>query len=171
MSILYAIQNLHNSILDKIMIFLSTLGDNGYIWIAMAVLLLAVKEYKKCSFAILLSLIFSLLICNVLLKNMIVRSRPCWEDPSIILLISIPKDFSFPSGHTSSSFAAATVLYYNNKKIGIIAYILAALIAFSRLYLFVHYPSDILGGIFTGIISALFAIKIINFYSSKRVST
>ncbi|MDR0812754.1 MAG: phosphatase PAP2 family protein [Oscillospiraceae bacterium] len=107
------------------------------------------------------ALIIGLLVGNLILKNVFARVRP-YEvlEPVGGLLIARQHDFSFPSGHTLHSFAGATVLFYLNRKLGIAAFILAALIAFSRLYLFVHWPSDILGGIIVGVLSAIAAINL-----------
>ena len=83
-------------------------------------------------------------------ENLIARPRPCWLDDSVKLLIPIPTDYSSPSGHTLSSVIGATVLTKTNRRFGWAAIPLAAIIAFSRLYLFVHYPSDILAGAVLG---------------------
>ena len=85
-----------------------------------------------------------------------------------ILLIKAPKDYSFPSGHTMASFAAATVLIYMNRKVGIVAMVLTVLIAFSRLYLYVHYPTDVLGGIITGAIAGYIGYKLTFIVQSKH---
>jgi undecaprenyl-diphosphatase len=90
------------------------------------------------------------------------RIRPCDINTAISLLISRPLDYSFPSGHTMSSFAAAMVLFLTNKKIGIPALILAAFISLSRLYLYVHFPTDVLAGAVLGILFAHLSIKIID---------
>lgn len=91
------------------------------------------------------------LIGNLLLKNLIVRPRPCWLQPDVPLLIAVPKDFSFPSGHTLASVIAAATLARTHRKFGWIAIPVAALIAFSRLYLFVHFPSDVLASVLLGL--------------------
>ena len=101
-----------------------------------------------------------LLITNLILKNAVQRIRPCDLNAAVELLIERPHDWSFPSGHTTSSFAAAAALLYANKKMGIPALILASLIAFSRLYLYVHFPTDILAGILIGVACALLVIYI-----------
>ena len=145
--ILYAINNLHNPILDKIMIGITMLGDAGIFWIILAIGLIFTKKTRKCGILMLLSMIMGLILGNGILKNIIARSRPCWIDPSIRLLISNPEDFSFPSGHTLASFEAAIMIFLHNKKWGTVALVIATLISFSRLYLFVHFPTDILGGI------------------------
>ena len=160
--LLYAIQNLHNPILDKIMVGITSLGNAGLIWIAIAVFLLLIKKTRKCGALMLVSMILGLLIGNGILKNLIARERPCWINSNIPLLIPNPLDYSFPSGHTASSFTAAVVLGYYFKGWRYIFYIFASLIAFSRLYLFVHYPSDILAGVLLGVVSGLLTIKLIN---------
>ena len=156
--LLQLIQQMHNDILDKIMIFITSLGDGGGIWILLALVLLLFKKTRRCGATVLVALIFQLLLGNILLKNIFARLRPFYDYPTVKLLIDKPGGFSFPSGHTFSSFAAAASVLLYNKKIGIPAIMLASLIAFSRLYLFVHYPTDILAGIFFGILVA-FAAK------------
>lgn len=151
-SVLHWIQNtLTNPILDHIMPGISWLGNNGMIWILTGILLLFTKKYRSCGLVLLIGLALGGIVGNLFLKNMIERQRPCWLDPSVMLLIPNPSDYSFPSGHTLSSVIAATILTLYNKKIGYIAIPLAVLIACSRLYLYVHFPSDILGGIILGI--------------------
>ena len=108
----------------------------------------------------LFSIIIGFLVGNVALKNIFERQRPCWIDPSVPLLVHVPSDFSFPSGHSMASFAGATAIYLNHKTWGIPALVLAALIGFSRLYLFVHFPTDVLAGTLVGILSALAVRKI-----------
>lgn len=90
-------------------------------------------------------------IGNLILKNLVARSRPFFFNTAVDLLISVPTDYSFPSGHTMSSFTAAVILYHADKRLGIPALILAFLIAFSRLYLYVHFPSDVIAGALIGI--------------------
>lgn len=153
--ILYAINNIHNPILDKIMVTLTTLGDAGIIWIIVAFILMCIKKTRKCGVLILLALVTGLILGNGILKNLIARSRPCWIDKSIPLLIPNPHDYSFPSGHTLASFEAAIMIFLHNKKWGILAIIIATFISFSRMYLFVHFPTDILGGIILGAIISI----------------
>ena len=153
--ILYAIKNLHNPILDKLMVAITSLGNAGLIWIAVAVFLLFIKKTRKCGILMLISMCLGLVLGNGILKNLIARDRPCWIDTNIPLLIPNPLDFSFPSGHTLASFEAAVMIFLHNKKWGSISFILAILISFSRMYLFVHFPTDILGGIVLGTLISL----------------
>lgn len=140
--------HLRCAFLDILMPFLSTLGAHGEIWILWALVLCCLKKYRKEGICILIGLLLGLLLGNLFLKNLIARPRPCWLNPEVPLLVSVPEDFSFPSGHTLSSFIAAFLLTKTNRKLGYGAIPLACLMAFSRLYLYVHFPTDILGGIF-----------------------
>ena len=148
--------NLWNPVLDFLMPIITALGDEGIFWIACAVVLLLIPKYRKTGLAVGAALLMGLLICNGILKLWVARPRPydfqfAQFGNEIRLLIEAQHDFSFPSGHTIASFEAATVLMIHNKKLGIPAMILAVLIAFSRLYLYVHYPTDVLASVVLGI--------------------
>ncbi len=160
--VLYMIQEqFKHPILDVLMVWLTKLGDAGFIWILVAFILLCLKTYRPYGYVLSASLISTFIVGNLVLKNLVARPRPCWVDPSVKLLIEMPHDYSFPSGHTMSSFAAATVLYALNRTLGIIAFVLAALISFSRLYLFVHYPTDILAGLVIGVGLSLICLHVL----------
>ena len=153
--------------LDGLMPAVTHLGDGGILWIAIAVILLCFPKYRRTGFAMGAALLMGLLICNLWLKPAVARLRPfdyqlqCYGR-LIPLLIEAPKDFSFPSGHTIASFEAATVLLIRHKKWGVIAMVLAVLIAFSRLYLYVHYPTDVLASVVLGIGIAFAANYLVN---------
>lgn len=168
LSILYAINGLHNVVLDKIMTVITTLGDAGIIWILIAIVLLFNKKTRKCGFLMAISMLLGIIIGNLFLKNLIARPRPFSLDGTIQLLIKTPSDYSFPSGHTLASFEAAVIIFLHNKKWGIPALVLAALIAFSRMYLFVHYPTDILGGVILGTLIAVTVFYGYENYKNKR---
>lgn len=153
--ILYAINNLHNPILDKIMVAITTLGDAGIFWIILAIVLIFIKKTRRCGILMLLSMVAGLIVGNGVLKNVIARSRPCWINPNIPLLIPNPDDFSFPSGHTLASFESAIMIFLHNKRWGAVALIIATLISFSRLYLFVHFPTDVLGAILLAVVISI----------------
>ncbi len=142
--------------LDLVMPWITVLGDSGLVWIAIAVVLLFFPKTRKTGLAMGAALILGLLVCNVTLKPLVGRIRPYDYVPehygtTIQLLIEAQHDFSFPSGHTIASFEGATVLLLYNKKAGIAAMVLACLIAFSRLYLYVHYPTDVIASVILGV--------------------
>ena len=153
--ILNWLQGLHTPILDKIMCFITHLGDAGIIWILMTIVMLLIPKTRKSGVVMAAALVVDVLLCNVVLKNLVARVRPYDVNTAVQVLVSKPKDFSFPSGHTAASFASVAALYLaGEKKLWKVALVLAILIAFSRMYLYVHYPTDILGGIIFGILSA-----------------
>lgn len=157
-SILHFIRDaLHCGVLDYVMPRLTLLGNGGIIWIIAAVAMVVSKKYRKHGVILLLGLLLGLLVGNVALKNIVERERPCWSE-SVQLLISNPKDYSFPSGHTLSSVIAAFVITSADKRFGFIAVPLASLIAFSRLYLYVHFPSDVIAAAVLGVLIGWFTV-------------
>ena len=139
--------------------FITTSGNSGLIWIVFTCFLLAFKKTRKVGVMSAVSLIFSLIFTNLLIKPLVARTRPYELIQGLVLLIEKPHDFSFPSGHSSAAFAAAWVMFRNlPKKIGIPAVIYASLMAFSRLYFAVHYPTDVLAGVIFGILYAQVAM-------------
>lgn len=150
------------------MTFITRLGNGGIIWILIALLLLfnKDKERKRLAFTIFLALIIEVILGSMILKPIFKRSRPCWL-VNLPLLIKNPRDYSFPSGHSASSFAASYVIYKYKKSWGILSFVLATLIGFSRLYHFVHFPTDVLGGIILGIGSAEISLKILRRIQDK----
>lgn len=152
-------QHLRTDMLTPLMKFVTFLGNGGWFWILCAVVLLAIPKTRKTGYAAVLSLIFGVIVTNLLLKNIVARPRPFAEIEALIPLIAKPTDFSFPSGHTTASFAVALVmLRMLPKKIGIPAVVLAALVAFSRLYLGVHYPTDVLAGFVVALVGSSLAV-------------
>lgn len=138
----------------------SRLGDCGFIWIVAGVVLLLFAATRRAGASILTALLLGYLVCNVTLKPLVERLRPC-DIVENMALIACPSDFSFPSGHTTSAFAAATALFLVHRRYGFAALLFAALMAFSRLYLFVHFPTDILIGAVIGILCAWGAVAIV----------
>ena len=153
--LLYQLQELRQPIIDRILTFISTLGNGGVIWILAALVLLAIKRYRKIGWQVALSMLLTVIIGNLILKNLVARDRPCWIDPDVALLVRNPWDYSFPSGHAMNGFAASVAMLINDKRLGIPAVLFAAVIAFSRLYLFVHFPTDVLAGILLGTVDAV----------------
>lgn len=134
---------------------ITMLGDSGWFWIVLSIVLMIPRQTRWIGITSLTALVIGALITNVTLKNLVARTRPYEVIEELLLLIEKQSDFSFPSGHTCASFAAAGVYWrMMPKKYGIPLMILAALIAFSRLYVGVHYPSDVLAGLVIGLFAA-----------------
>lgn len=146
------IQTLRTPFGDACMMFFSRLGNAGMIWILLMCLLLMIPRTRKYGVILAISLCLDVIVCNLLLKNIVCRIRPCDVNASIQLLIARPTDYSFPSGHTAAAFASVSALYFaGDKRIWKVCLPFAILIAFSRMYLYVHFPTDILGGVIVGI--------------------
>lgn len=147
-NILFWIQNLiRNDVFDVIIPFYTSLGEDGIIWIAFGLILLIPKKYRKTGIMVLAALLVMLVVNNIVLKNLIARPRPCWTYPEMVQLVHNPSSYSFPSGHTTSAFAVAFTVFSQHKKLGKVIIVMAAIMAFTRLYVFVHFPTDIYGGI------------------------
>ena len=162
LNILDWFQTLHTPFLDKLMVFITSLGNAGIIWIVMTIVFLLIPKMRKTGAVMAAALIIDLLLCNVILKNLVARTRPYDVNTGVQLLVSRLHDYSFPSGHTAAAFASVTALYLaGEKKLWKLALALGCVIAFSRMYLYVHYPTDILGGVIIGILSGVLGYKII----------
>ena len=148
--ILYTLQELRTPLVDGLMVFITSLGDHGWFWILMGVLLFSFPRTRILGGCMLISIAAGFLLGNVMLKNIAARQRPCWLDPSVELLVPVPKDFSFPSGHSLVSFEGAVCIFLFNRKWGIPALML---------YLFVHFPTDVLAGIVMGTVIAWSVVR------------
>lgn len=168
LQILHTLQDLHAGWLNPVMILLSALGNAGLIWIALSIVLAIPKRTRLCAFTMMGAMALSFLLGNVLIKNLVARPRPFAVDASVTLLIPQPGEYSFPSGHTLNGFTAATVIFLYYKRTGILALLFAGAIAFSRMYLFVHYPTDILAGMLLGITDAVVTYFIVKAIMKKR---
>lgn len=146
--------HLRCGVLDHLMPIITFLGNGGWFWIALTLLGFISNRTKKYAHVSAVALILCLICGNLILKPLIARVRPFDINTAVQLVLSAPTDFSFPSGHTQASFATAVSIFLWNRKWGIPALVLAALIAFSRMYLYVHYPTDVLAGILFGVLFA-----------------
>ena len=155
--------NMRSSMMDKVMPLITSLGNGLTIWMLIGVILIINKKYRRHGIMIIISLILCVIVGNLSLKPLVARVRPFNATPLLdVLLIKPPTDFSFPSGHAMSSFAAGVVIFYMKKNIGIFVLFLSFIIGFSRLYLYVHYPSDVFCGMVIGILLGVSSIIIFN---------
>ena len=160
-------ENLTHPILDMVMKFITFFANGGWFWIVVGVTLLFFKKTRKIGITLCLALLLNLILCNLTLKPLVARTRPYNLQEGISLIIKTPSEFSFPSGHASVSFSGAFAIFSHNKKYGAFALVFASLIAFSRLYLFVHYPTDILGGMAVGAVCATVSYFTVKYISEK----
>ncbi len=168
--------NLWCDALDVLMPMITVLGDAGLFWIAASLVLLCIPKYRKAGLGMAISLLIGVVLCNIILKPLVGRIRPYdyqfkYFGKTVELLVATPHDFSFPSGHTIASFEAAVALTIRHKKLGAAALVLAALIAFSRMYLYVHYPTDVLASVILGtaiaFLGCFLAEKLYGFLAKK----
>ncbi|MBP5311313.1 MAG: phosphatase PAP2 family protein [Clostridia bacterium] len=152
-----------NPVLDTFFKYFTLLGE-PVVFVVFCALLLFPKRTRKIGIQTMLALIIGVLIGNLILKNALARPRPYTQPGALIdaahLLIKQPSDYSFPSGHTLAAFNAALILFYNKKGWGALALFGAAALAFSRMYVFVHYPTDLLGGFLIAVFSSLISFSV-----------
>lgn len=182
LGILDWIQTLHTPFLDTFMSAFTKLGDAGIIWILLTLVLLLFPKTRKTGLVLMAALLVDVILCNGILKNLVARTRPFDVNTAVSLLVAKPHDFSFPSGHTAASFASIAALYLVNRDgtrrgapvrltniLWKAALVVGCLLAFSRLYLYVHFPTDILGGILVGILSGYLGYQICIRLESRRM--
>lgn len=163
-SILLWIHENLRGFMDGFWIHLTSLADKGRFWILVGVVLLLFKKTRTAGLTVLIALLLDHIMTNLILKDLFARPRPYTVDPAIVTLIKPLRSYSFPSGHTSVSFSAAFVLCrMTSKKLWIPAVVLAAMIGFSRMYVGVHYPTDVLGGIAVSLIASTAAYYLVQF--------
>ncbi|MDO5519296.1 MAG: phosphatase PAP2 family protein [bacterium] len=168
--LLWIQEYVRNDVLTPVFKFITHLGDSGMIWIVLSLLLLISRKTRKVGLASLLALLFSLLVNNGILKNLVARTRPYDVVNGLQLLIERQTDFSFPSGHTGSSFAAAVVMFHAlPRKYGVPALVLAFLIALSRLYVGVHYPTDVIFAACSGTVLGILAYRVTDVFWDRVV--
>ncbi len=151
--------HLSNPVMDFLMPIISAVCNHGEIWIAASIIMMFFQKTRKAGISVAFALILGFLIGNMTIKPLVARIRP-YELAQASLLVSAPTDYSFPSGHTLASFGSAFAIFMNYRKVGVYAIILASIIAFSRLYLYVHYPTDILVSVILGYVFAVVTTKL-----------
>ena len=166
--LLFIQEHLRTPALDGAMRFITHLGDTGAIWIVFTLLMLFIPRTRKAGIVCAAALVANLVLTNIALKNIIQRIRPYDVMNSLKILVEAEHDFSFPSGHTAASFACAWAMRRTlPKKFWIPAIILAALISLSRLYVGVHYPTDVIAGVIAGVFAAEISFRALRKYALK----
>lgn len=169
LNILDFIQKIRTPLGDVLMCTITKLGNVGILWILLTLTLLLIPKMRKTGIILATALVIDVILCNGILKNIVARTRPFDINTSIALIIEKPLDFSFPSGHTAASFAAVSALYFSGaKKLWKISFGIACLIAFSRMYLYVHYPTDILGGMIVGGFAGYIGYRLCHLFWEKN---
>lgn len=163
-AILDALQGIHNTFLNYFFAVFTYLGEAGILWIVLTFALLFYKNTSRLGLITMTGLLSEGLFNELIIKNIVRRPRPFKIHPYVDTFVVRPNSYSFPSGHTCLAFAAATMLFLYNKKWGIAAYITAVLIAFSRNYFYIHYPTDVIAGMLEGIL-----IGVVNTFVMNKI--
>ena len=167
--LLWLQEHVRSEVLTVLMRFITSLGDIGFIWILIGLVLALKKKYRTTGFLVLAALLLEWLLVNCVIKELVMRIRPFEAHEALKALISHPDSFSFPSGHTGSSFAAASVMWKRlPRRFSVPCLLLAVLIAFSRLYVGVHYPTDVLAGAVIGVLIGLTCCRIWDARETRR---
>lgn len=160
-------ENLTNPFLDTVMPYITSLARHGEFWILLALILLCFKKTRKAGIAMGIAMALGFLVGNMGLKNIIARTRP-YDMVEVEVLVKHLSDFSFPSGHTLVSFNAAIALHHYHRKWGVAALALATVIALSRLYLFVHYPTDVVAGFLLALVLAFASCRLVDWLWTRK---
>ena len=158
--ILTKLSQKHTKSLNRIMVFVTKTGNNGYVWFALTIPLLIFNRFRLVGYSTILSMLISGLSGEITIKHIVGRVRPCNKDFGKDLLIKHPAHYSFPSGHTSASFAVTMVMFFMMPVLFVPVLVYACLMGFSRMYLLVHYPTDVIAGMVLGIICGTVAVSV-----------
>ena len=169
LSILLWIQdNLRSEYITTFMYHITSMGSILLIVMALYFIIKGSRSEKVAGFAVLASSILEIAIVNGVLKNLIARPRPFVTYDEVVPLANILSEHSFPSGHTALVFSMAFVIYKLFPEIyGKVAIVIACLVGFSRVYLGVHYPSDVIAGVIVGWFVSLVTVYVTNQYKKS----
>ncbi len=161
-------ENMSGEILDTIMKFITYSGDYAAVWIILSAVLLIRRPTREIGIVMFFAVLIGFVLNDLMIKPLIERPRPFIDNPSLSLIISPPGGYSFASGHTVKAFAAAFVICIYNRKYGTVFLVYAMLMGFSRVYLMIHYPSDVITGAMIGILCAVVAYSVMKYYKKRR---
>ena len=179
LAILDAIQTIHTPWLDPLVATYTSTSDFGQLWILLGLVLLCIRKTRKLGATVLVALALGALVTDVLIKPLLMRPRPCDVNPDVIMLVPRPHGSSFPSGHTTAAFAAFGALLFSRlpqfpekapAPLVVAVGIAAVVMAFTRLYCYVHYPTDVLAGMVVGLAAGFAAAKIVKAVARRRTS-
>lgn len=152
----------HNPRRNKIMSFFSKIGDKGLVWFAMCIPLIIYAPWRFLGANIIFGIAISSLLGEIIIKHIVRRVRPCHKLDDDQLIVKRPKYYSFPSGHTTSSFSVFAVVLFRCWPLSIFVLFIAVMIAISRMYLRVHYLTDVIVGILLGFTCGSFSVIVFN---------
>ena len=171
--LLFIQENIRNPILSRIFVPLTIIGNSGVFLVVVGIIMCIIKKTRRIGMVFLASIVIGFIINDIVIKNIVRRIRPFEAISALEILVKAPKSFSFPSGHTASFFAAATSLFYNSRRNAFVSLVIATAMGFSRMYVGVHYPSDVLAGMVVGVTSGAASIylykRLINEQNNKAV--
>lgn len=166
--LLWIQENMRTELMTVIMKSITRLGDAGCLWIVLSVLFLVLNKTRRVGVASSLAMIFTFITVNLGIKNIVARIRPYEVVDGLNRLVEAQSDYSFPSGHTAHAFAVGVViLIMMPKKVGVPIFIISVLMAYSRLYIGVHYPTDVIGGAIIGTLMGLLSVYLVNNISDR----
>lgn len=155
---------LHTPMLNRIMIFFSMLGTKGFVWILVSIPYFINPKTTYIGVNMLIAVSLTVILGEGIIKHLVGRMRPCHKLEDEELIVRRPSFYSFPSGHTASSFAIATLAIVRcSTPMWIIILIIAILISFSRIYLRVHYLTDVICGVILGVLCGISSVFIMDY--------
>lgn len=156
------LQTLRTPFLDQLMLFVTALAGKGEVVAGFGVVLLCFKRTRKAGLTLLIAMLIAFVLSSLGLKRLFARIRPCNVNLAVDMLVARPHSFSFPSGHTTQAFAMFMSMYFARmKRLFVVTFCIGLLISFSRMYLYVHFPTDILAGAVVGTLSAYIAWRLV----------
>lgn len=157
LSVLEWFDSIHGSVLDPLMVGITYSATSGLIWFVLGFLMTCSRRWRRCGVSVIVAVILAYIVVDVILKPLVCRERP-FDVADFDLLVAAPDTWSFPSGHMASAFAGATAILIHNRRWGAVAMAYASLVGLSRVYLCVHWPTDVIAGALVGIALALLAV-------------